>query len=310
MWTFTSAFFKLLPIMLPNEPTNDFFDKRPFPLDSDLETIRCPLCGSGSTSIIHIRKPFQIVLCKDCGLSYLNPRLKEHVMHSVYEVREYFSAGDMTGYRDYTFQEKSLRITFRSFLAKLKRLGFASGRLLEVGCGYGYFLDEARDFFPSLFGTELSSEAASLAQKLPAVSIWTGDINSLPMGWSNFDVVVAINVIEHIYSPLEFLISLKQRLRSDGRIVLATPDFGSYWPKILGDKWPSFKIPEHVVFYNTKNLRLLLERAGFRNFQEIPFRHFFPLGLIAGKFGINISGRLGQIPVAIPKTMIALSAQK
>jgi len=112
------------------------------------------------------------------------------------------------------------------------------------------------------------------------------------MGWSNFNIVVAINVIEHIYSPLEFLISLKQRLRSDGRIVLATPDFGSFWPKILGDKWPSFKIPEHVVFYNTKTLGHLLEKAGFRNFREVPFRHFFPLGLIAGKFGIKYSRQI------------------
>jgi len=138
--------------MLPNEPTNDFFDKRLFPLDTDLEMIRCPLCGSASTSIIHIHKPFQVVLCKDCGLSYLNPRLKEPVMHRVYEARDYFSDGDMTGYRDYTSQEKSLRITFRSFLAELRRLDFASGRLLEVGCGYGYFLDEARDFFLTCSG--------------------------------------------------------------------------------------------------------------------------------------------------------------
>ena len=296
--------------MPPNELKKDFFDKQTFPQDTDLEMVRCPLCGSGSTSIIHIHKPFQVVLCKNCNLSYLNPRLKELVMARVYEGREYFSDGDMTGYRDYTSQESSLRITFRSFLAELKRLGFTSGRLFEVGCGYGYFLDEARDFFPYRFGAELSSEAANLARKLPAVTIWRGEINSLPMQWSNFDIIVAINVIEHIYAPLEFLISLKQRLRSGGTIVLATPDFGSFWPKILRDKWPSFKIPEHVVFYNKKTLGLLLEKAGFRDIRQVPFRHFFPLGLIAGKFGINIRGRLGQIPVGIPKTMLALSAQK
>ena len=296
--------------MLPKEPTKDLFDKQTFVPDTDLEIIRCPLCGSGSMSIIHIRKPFQVVHCKDCSLSYLNPRLRESVMCRIYEGEKYFSDGVTTGYKDYTSQERSLRSTFRRFLTELKRLGLASGRLLEVGCGYGYFLDEARDFFPYVFGTDLSSDATNQAQKLPAVTIWTGDISSLPMGWNNFDVIVAINVIEHIYTPLEFLISLKQRLQSGGRIVLATPDFGSFWPRILGEKWPSFKIPEHVVFYNKKTLGLLLERAGFRDIREIPFQHLFPLGLITGKFGINISGRLGEIPVGIPKTMIALSAQK
>lgn len=295
--------------MLPYGPKKDFVDKLPFPQDTDLEMIHCPLCGSGSTSIIHIRKPFQIVLCKKCNLSYLNPRLKEPVMHRVYEGPEYFCDGDMTGYRDYTSQERSLRITFRKFLKEVSRLGFASGRLLEVGCGYGYFLDEAREFFPHLFGTELSTEAVARALKLPGIAVHTGDIESLPSGWDNFDITIAINVIEHIYSPLAFVMALKQTLKESGRIILATPDFGSVWPKILGIHWPSFKIPEHVVFYNKKTLGLLFERAGFRDIREIPFRHVFPLGLIAGKFGINISGRLGHIPVGIPKTMIALSAR-
>lgn len=296
--------------MLPNEPTNDSLDRRPLPHNPDLEMICCPLCGSVNSSIIHIHKPFQVVQCNNCNLSYLNPRLKESVMDKIYEGERYFSGGDMTGYSDYTSQAKSLRITFRKFLTELRRLGLASGKLLEVGCGYGYFLDEARDFFPYLFGSELSSEAANLARKLEAGTIWTGDVSSLPLEWNSFDIIVAINVIEHVYAPLHFLISLRQKLRSGGRIVLATPDFGSLWPKILGSKWPSFKIPEHVVFYNKKTLGLLLEKAGFGDIREIPFRHMFPLGLIVSKFGINIRGRLGQIPVGIPKTMIALSAQK
>jgi len=296
--------------MLPNKQKKNFFDKRHFPRDTDLEMIRCPLCGSDSTCIIHVRKPFQVVHCNNCSLSYLNPRLKEPVMNRVYGGGKYFSDGDMTGYRDYTSQEKSLRITFRRFLSELRRRGFASGRILEVGCGYGYFLDEARDFFPYLFGTELSPEAAAHARKLPGIAIHTGDMDSLPAGWDNFDITITINVIEHIYKPLEFIIALKQTLKASGRIVVATPDFGSFWYKILGGNWPSFKIPEHVAFYTGKTLRLLLKKAGFRDIREIPFRHVFPIGLVTGKFGLNIGGRLGQIPVGIPKTMIAFSAQK
>jgi len=132
----------------------------------------------------------------------------------------------------------------------------------------------------------------------------------LPPEWRNFDVIIAINVIEHIYAPAEFLIAVKQRLKSGGRIVIATPDFGSFWYKILGDKWPSFKIPEHVAFYNQQTLWRLLEKAGFTSVRRIPFRHAFPLGLVAGKFGMNIHGKLGQIPIWIPKTMIAMSAQR
>jgi SAM-dependent methyltransferase len=304
-------FLNYLSKMLPDKPTDEFFREQSLSLnDQDLETTCCPLCKSSSTSIIHIRKPFAVVLCSGCGLAYLNPRLKESFIKRIYEGKSYFSEGEMTGYKDYISQERSLRITFRKFLSELKRAGFTSDRLLEVGCGYGYFLDEARVISPFLFGTELSPEAAAHARKLPGVEIHTGDMDSLPAGWDNFDITITINVIEHIYAPLEFIIALKQTLKERGRIVVATPDFGSFWYKILGGNWPSFKIPEHVAFYTSKTLRHLLKKAGFRDIREIPFRHVFPVCVVTGKFGLNIGGRLGQIPVSIPKTMIALTGQK
>ena len=231
-------------------------------------------------------------------------------MRSTYEGNGYFSDSATAGYRDYVSQEKSLRITFRRFLTELKRIGLTSGRLLEVGCGYGYFLDEARDFFPSVSGTELSPDAAYHARKSSVANVHTGDIDSIPPEWNNFDIIVAINVVEHIYAPVEFLIAAKQKLKDGGKVVVATPDFGSFWVKILGSRWPSFKIPEHVTFYTKKTLGLLLEKAGFSNIREVPFHHFFPLGLIAGKFGLSIRGDAGLLPVWLPKTMIALSAQK
>lgn len=298
-------------MMKPDESADGFSKILPFSYyPPDLETISCPLCQSDSARVIHARPPFKVVLCEGCGLSYLNPRLRQSVMRSTYEGNGYFSDIADAGYRDYVSQEKSLRITFRRFLTELKLLGLTSGSLLEVGCGYGYFLDEARDFFPSVSGTELSPDAADRARKSSVANVHAGDIDSLPPEWSNFDVIVAINVIEHIYAPVEFLIAAKQRLKGGGKAVIATPDFGSFWVKVLGSRWPSFKIPEHVTFYTKKTLGLLLEKAGFSNIREVPFQHFFPLGLIAGKFGLSIRGGVGLLPVRLPKTMIALSARK
>ena len=90
LWTFTPIFFKLFSIMLPNEPTKDFFDKRPFPQDTDLEMIRCPLCGSSSTSIIHIRKTFQVVHCNNCGISSIKPGRRVSIIVMEYKASVYF----------------------------------------------------------------------------------------------------------------------------------------------------------------------------------------------------------------------------
>jgi SAM-dependent methyltransferase len=278
---------------------------------SALEITPCPVCRSSDMSVLHIFSPFKVVLCKDCQLIYLNPRLKESDARKMYQGNEYFLDKGNSGYQDYNYlsQERSLRLTFRKFLGELEKHGMTSGRLLEIGCGYGYFLDEAKQYFSYTAGTELSEEAANYARRLSGADIYLGDISSLPNKLSNFNIIVAINVIEHVYNPVEFLLSLKERLINGGIIVIATPDIGSIWYKIMKSKWPSFKIPEHVVFYTKSTLISLLERAGFLDIMRIPFPHAFPFGLMISKLGININRAVCQKPIWLPRTMIALAAR-
>lgn len=276
---------------------------------TDIETPHCLVCLSPDSFVLHSFGQFSIVNCKRCGLKYLSPRPSEMLMKSLYQSDTYFVQGVGTGYDDYLFQEECLRLTFRRFLAEMRRSGAGIGSLLEIGCGYGFFLSEAKGLFSRLCGVELSENAAAHARSLSGADIHNGDVISMPQDWKEFDVIVAINVIEHIYSPIQFLYMLKARLKKGGRIIIATPDIGSFWYKMLGRRWPSFKLPEHVAFYSRKTLSILLKQAGFNIVLKIPFPHAFPLGLIVHKFGITLPGRLGRKPIWLPKTMIALSAE-
>lgn len=275
----------------------------------NMETAHCLICSSPDNLVLHSFGQFSVVLCKRCGLKYLSPRPSETLMKALYQSDTYFVQGSGAGYDDYIFQGESLRLTFRRFLEKLKNSGVILGSVLEIGCGYGFFLSEAKALFPRIYGVELSENAATHARSLSGASIHNGDILTMPPDWKGFDVIVAINVIEHIYSPMQFLSMLKARLKKGGRIIIATPDIGSFWYKMLRRRWPSFKLPEHVAFYSRKTLSLLLKQAGFNVVLEIPFPHAFPLWLIADKFGINIPKKLGSKLIWLPKTMIALSAQ-
>lgn len=275
---------------------------------SDLETAPCPLCGASTMSIIHVFNPFKVGSCRECGLIYLNPRLKESLIGALYREGEYFSGGD-AGYAAYSSQEESLRLTFRRFLHELRKRGMASGRLLEVGCGYGYFLDEAKSFFSYSAGTELSPEAVTYAKHHTGAEVFTGTVETLPRYLHDFDIIVLINVIEHVYDPIGFVMSLKQRLSASGTVVIATPDIGSFWYKLMKKRWPSFKIPEHVVFYNVRTLTSLFERTGFHTIEKIPFPHAFPLCLILSKIGINLRGTLCRRPVWLGDTMIAMAGK-
>jgi SAM-dependent methyltransferase len=75
----------------------------------------------------------------------------------------YFEGGEV-GYSSYVDQEASLRATFRRFLLNLEKRNLTKGALLEVGCGYGYFLNEAKGFFDFRIGTDFSRRAVKEAR--------------------------------------------------------------------------------------------------------------------------------------------------
>jgi len=231
-------------------------------------------------------------------------------MKSLYEHEDYFSGENASGYEDYSVQERSLRLTFRRFLRKLKDMDRKAEKLLEVGCGYGFFLDEARGFYTHRTGTELSADAARAAEKNSGAVIYTGDISALPESVRDFDIIVMTNVIEHIYRPLPFLTSARQLLKDGGSIVVATPDVGSIWYRVMKRRWPSFKIPEHIAFYNRRTLGDLLRRAGFQSPGEVTFPHAFPAGIIARRLGMSAPEKLRAINIWLPRVMVALSGKK
>lgn len=275
-----------------------------------LEATHCLVCAYPDASIIHTFGSFKVVTCRRCGLAFLNPRLKESVVNALYQEREYFSDRKGVGYDDYVLQERSLRITFRKFLNELRARNMTSGKLLEVGCGYGFFLDEARNYFDYRLGIELSEEAGLHAKNISGAEIHIGRLETLPTCYDGFSVIVLINVIEHIYAPIHFLNTLKERLTDEGRIVISTPDIGSFWHKIMRKRWPSFKVPEHVAFYTRDTLKRLLHEAGFVDIEQLPFPHAFPLGLVGKKLGISFPQICRHLSIWLPKVMVALAARR
>jgi SAM-dependent methyltransferase len=250
-----------------------------------------------------------VVRCSQCGLLYLSPRLKESAIVRIYEERGYYSPGGDFGYRSYVDQERSLMLTFRRFLRYLSKKKLSGGDLLEVGCGFGYLLEEARGFFGRRIGIDLSKEAVDKARSV-SDGVHCGRIETLPESLGLFDTIIAVNLLEHLYDPLEFLKAAKRRLRRGGAMVIATPNAGSFWFYVMGRRWPSFKIPEHVTFFNFQSLNLLFLKAGYPKTITIPFPHAFPLSLVGKKLGIEVPSALGCLAIWLPKTMIAVAAME
>jgi len=165
-------------------------------------------------------------------------------MLSPYLQDNYFS-GVEQGYNNYAAQEPALRATFRRLLQTLAARGKTGEDLLEIGCGYGYLLDEARPYFKRRIGTDFSARAVEQARSR-ADQVYWGGIEAIREP-ERFDCAIATHVIEHVYHRQDFVSALLERLRPGGCLLIATPDMGSCWRKLMRSRWPSFKLPEHVL---------------------------------------------------------------
>jgi 2-polyprenyl-3-methyl-5-hydroxy-6-metoxy-1,4-benzoquinol methylase len=268
-----------------------------------LEHTECPFCQSADRVTTYTFPPYAVQRCQHCGLSYLSPRLSEAEMLRIYRDDAYFE-GDGSGYTTYTDQEVALRLTFRRFLRAMARRRITSGSLLEIGCGYGYLLDEAKGYFSVRAGTDFSPQAAQMARQYADV-VYEGGLDSIP-AHARFDCIVANNLIEHIYHPRAFMAELRRHLKPGGAIVLATPHMGSFWRRLMGQRWPSFKLPEHVLYFDQRTLAALLQQSGLQRIGEIPYPHAFPLALVAAKLHLSLPSRFSQISVWMPQTMVAM----
>src|SRR5512133_659185 len=223
-------------------------------VSAKLEYPACLVCGSDRREFpFRLHDPYSVARCTTCGFYYLYPRIIEGAMQEAYRQPSYYEGG-ACGYADtsYTAQESALRATFKRLLHNLADRRLTGGTLLEVGCGYGYLLDEARPYFDRRVGTEFSLEGAEIARATGA-EVFVGGIEQISAE-RMFDCILAIQVIEHVYWPLTFVKRLANRARDGGHIFLATPDIGGVLRKLMGHRWPSFKVPEHVLYFDLQTL--------------------------------------------------------
>lgn len=273
-----------------------------------VERCACPLCGADEVQESAYRSGhFAVVRCVSCGAWYLSPRLSEAEIREHYERNDYFE-GEETGYDSYLQQECSLRATFRKLLRHLTERGLTGGALLDVGCGYGYFLDEAKPYFVLRAGTEMSRTAAEKARAF-ADEIYDGGLEAIPLG-KKFDTVVGLQLIEHVYHPHDFMARLLGHVKPGGTVLLTTPHMGSLWRKVMGRRWPSFKFPEHVVFYDEDALTSLIRKAGLEDIARIPHPHAFPVHEIGKKLGLPVVPGIASWNMWLPSVVLAVLGRK
>jgi 2-polyprenyl-3-methyl-5-hydroxy-6-metoxy-1,4-benzoquinol methylase len=220
----------------------------------------CLLCA-GALRRRHDFGEYSIAYCDSCQLGRLTPLPSEETLRALYGSRAYFEGVDGVGYADYEADAPQFARTFRAKLGALLRFG-PVGDLLEIGCGPGYFLREARSAGVARpVGVDRNPWAIEEARR-GGDEAHVGSIDVLAPE-RTFDAVVMLDLIEHIAEPVPFLEQVRRRLAPGGRVFLMTPNIRSLLARVAGERWVSFKIPEHLYYYSPRSMRSLLERCGF-----------------------------------------------
>jgi len=208
--------------------------------------VACRLCG-GPASVFASREDLSLLRCRVCGfVSGIPARLQP----AAEQYRHYYEA-EIPAAPDRRYEE---------WLAEAEgKVG--RGRLLEVGAGSGAFSRAARRRGWTVDATEVSASGLRLLRETGA-TVHAGDLSALRLPAAAFDLVVSLEVVEHLAEPGAHLEELGRLTRPGGHLLLTTPNFGGLSRRLLGMRWRVID-PEHLGYFTAATLRRALERAGF-----------------------------------------------
>lgn len=133
--------------------------------------------------------------------------------------------------------------------------------VLDFGCYTGGFLAQLDSRFKR-FGVEVSKAAAAVARERSGATVMNR-LDEFPPGLL-FDVIVAMDVVEHVPSPRVMLEQWRARLRPDGRLLLTTGDGANLLWRLVGSRWWYCYFPEHISFISARWLRFHAPRLGYQ----------------------------------------------
>jgi SAM-dependent methyltransferase len=227
---------------------------------------RCEVCGALDPEPILAspRLDGPLVRCRDCGLVYVGARQADFTFSSTDRQRTQALGDRVTELGivapEVEEAERPLRLAAdRDRLARLARDGPPGGRLLDVGCATGTFLQVAEGVFDAE-GVEPdpgTSEQARAAGR----RVTTGTLAELAAA-AGFDVITMFHVIEHLDSPRAALERVRALLRPGGIVVIETPTVDCAWFRLAPGHWRQL-IPDHYFFFSRPTLERLLRETGF-----------------------------------------------
>jgi len=254
---------------------------------------------------------YQMVRCKKCGLLYSTPILPLNKINKLY--RQSFTS--------YGKHINNLKQTYGTYLKQLEKYQINKNKLLEIGCGNGFFLEEAqKQGYKETWGIEPGKKSVARASPKIKKNIIIDIFRPGLFKKNFFDVICCFQTFDHIPDPNLFLKECYKILKNNGFLLFLNHNAESLSAQILGEKSPIIDI-EHTYLYSKKTLGLILTKHNFKpievktalNTHSLTYWiHLFPL---SKSFKLNLIKLLkkmsmADINITLPAGNLVVVAQK
>ncbi len=249
--------------------------------------IVCDLCGKDETAVIchPLLTVGPVVKCSNCRLVYVNPRVQNEEIRSKLS-RRYQNLGLAF---EYESKWRNLRFVEKvNIIQRHKR----SGRLLDMGCASGVFLKIAEEFY-DCYGVDTNPVHCQKAKDERSLRVFNGTLKEAKFESNFFDIIVALNVLEHTYSPMSELKEMNRVLKRKGILMLEIPNIQSIWFKMFRKKWRQF-LPDHYFYFSPDTITKYLQKTSFDVLKIGYDKKIFDLGYMVSRFSL-INRRLGKL---------------
>ena len=257
----------------------------------ELESVNCGVCGSDRSTPYASGKDyeyrtsdeiFHIVKCQECGNLYLNPRPIQQELDRIYPP-SYYSYNYDKAVHPLALRAKQW-LDDRKLKSWFSHLKMEKPTFLDVGCGNGRYLELLyRRGIPKykLYGIETNLETVDRLNS-KGYQTYCGNITDIEpeLPPESFDLIVMLQVIEHLDDPRSSLQSLSRLLRPGGILVLETPNSNSADVKLFRQGfWGGYHFPRHWNLFDRPLLERLLTEANLevKSFRFLPSPAFWIL---------------------------------
>jgi SAM-dependent methyltransferase len=231
----------------------------------------CPLCSSGNISPFlkctdHLlsREQFDLSKCTECGFVFTLKYPDNQNIGKYYESDNYISHDDSAkGILNLIyFQVRRLMLRKKRRIIE-KATGLTKGRILDVGCGTGYFAAKIKKVGWDVTGIEPNVKARDFAARHFALNVISPEhISELPSGV--FDCITLWHVLEHFHDPFSYAAEIKRLMRPGGLCLCAIPNCSSFDADHYDEYWAAYDVPRHLWHFTPETFRLFAQKAGFR----------------------------------------------